>query len=123
MTIRAASRRRCPSYGLPLASDEVTITWVEDEEWATAWKKHFKPIRIGQGRDQADVGGVRGRSPDDVIVEIDPGMAFGTGYHPTTQLCLLALQDRIKGGETVLDVGTGSGILAIAAARAGRANV
>lgn len=111
-----------PGLGLPLESDEVTITWVQDEEWATAWKKHFKPVRVGRiivkptWEDFAAL-------PEDVIIDIDPGMAFGTGYHPTTQLCLHALQERLKGGETVLDVGTGSGVLAIAAAKLGAERV
>jgi len=114
--------RLLPGYGLPLESEEITVTWVQDEEWTTAWRKHFKPVRVGRvvvkptWEEYAALDG-------DVIVEIDPGMAFGTGYHPTTQLCLLALQDRIKGGESVLDVGTGSGILAIAAARLGARSV
>lgn len=111
-----------PSYGLPLESEEITIAWVQDEEWATAWKKHFKPVRVGKvvvKPTWEDFAALEG----DIIVEIDPAMAFGTGYHPTTQLCLLALQDRIKGGESVLDVGTGSGILAIAAARLGARSV
>lgn len=111
-----------PSYGLPLVSDEVTITWIQDEEWATAWKKHFKPVRIGRivvkpTWEEIDP------QPDDVIIDIDPGMAFGTGYHPTTQLCLQALQERVKGGEVALDVGTGSGVLAIAAAKLGAKRV
>jgi ribosomal protein L11 methyltransferase len=114
--------RLLPGYGLPLESDEVTVTPVADEEWATAWKKHFKPVRVGgiivkPTWEECDAG------PNDVIVEIDPGMAFGTGYHPTTQLCLLVLQEIVKGGEVVLDVGTGSGLLAIAAARLGAQSV
>lgn len=114
--------RLLPDYGLPLESDEVTVTPVADEEWATAWKKHFKPVRVGgiivkPTWEDCDAG------PGDVIVEIDPGMAFGTGYHPTTQLCLLVLQEIVKGGEVVLDVGTGSGVLAIAAARLGARSV
>lgn len=114
--------RSLPALGLPLVSDELTVAFVEDEEWATAWKKHFKPVRVGRivikpTWEELDAG------PDDVIVEIDPGMAFGTGYHPTTQLCLLALQDLVKGGEVVLDMGTGSAVLAIAAAKLGAARV
>lgn len=111
-----------PSYGLPLRSEEITVAWVQDEEWATAWKKHFKPVRIGRiiiKPTWEDYPAL----PDDVIVEIDPGMAFGTGYHPTTQLCVLALQDLVRGGEIVLDVGTGSGVLAIAASRLGARSV
>lgn len=109
-------------YGLPLESEDVTVKFVEDEEWATAWKKHFKPIRVGRvivkpTWEEFDT------QPGDVVIDIDPGMAFGTGYHPTTQLCLHALQERLKGGEVVLDVGTGSGVLAIAAAKLGAKRV
>lgn len=110
--------RLLPNYGLPLQSEEITVTWVQDEEWATAWKKHFKPIRVGKVVIKPTWEEFKPQ-PGDIIVEIDPGMAFGTGYHPTTQLCLLALQDIIKGREIVLDVGTGSGVLAIAAAGLG----
>jgi ribosomal protein L11 methyltransferase len=62
-------------------------------------------------------------NPDDVVLTLDPGMAFGTGLHPTTQSCLLALEDIVKPGMSVLDAGTGSGILAIAAARLGASEV
>lgn len=111
-----------PDYGLPLESDEVRITWVQDEEWATAWKKHFKPVHVGRIVIKPTWEDYEAK-PDEIIVEIDPGMAFGTGYHQTTQLCLLALQERIEGGETVLDMGTGSGVIAIAAAQLGARRV
>lgn len=114
--------RLLPTFGLSLQSDEISIDWIEDQEWETAWKKHFKPVRVGRiivkpTWEQIDAG------PDDLVVEIDPAMAFGTGYHPTTQLCLLALQDYVKPGDIVLDVGTGSGVLAIAAALLGAQRV
>lgn len=114
--------RLLPTFGLELKSDDISITWIEDQEWETAWKKHFKPVRVGRiivkpTWEQMDAG------PDDLVVEIDPAMAFGTGYHPTTQLCLLALQDYVKPGDIVLDVGTGSGVLAIAAALLGAERV
>ena len=114
--------RQMPGFGLELASEEIAVTWVEDEEWATAWKKFFKPLRFGRVVIKPTWEEFEAR-PGDVIVEIDPGMAFGTGNHPTTALCLLILQDYVKGGESVLDVGTGSGILAIAAAKLGAARV
>jgi len=114
--------RQLPEFGLPITSDEIGIKWVEDDEWADAWKKYFKPVRFGRVVVKPSWEEYE-EQPGDVIVEIDPGMAFGTGNHPTTALCLFALQDCIKGGETVLDMGTGSGILAIAAARLGAARV
>ncbi|MHB9038456.1 MAG: 50S ribosomal protein L11 methyltransferase [Armatimonadota bacterium] len=111
-----------PEFGLSLRSDEITCRWVQDEEWASAWKKFFKPIKIGRivirpTWEEYDPG------PTDIVIDIDPGMAFGTGSHPTTKLCLEAIQDHVTGGETVLDVGTGSGILAMAAAKLGAAKV
>ncbi len=114
--------RLLPELGLVLISPELSIKWVEDDDWATAWKKYFKPIRFGRivvkpSWEEFEPG------PDDVIVEIDPGMAFGTGNHPTTALCLMLLQELVTGGEIVLDVGTGSGILAIAAAKLGASHV
>ena len=114
--------KHLPDFGLELASDEISIKWVQDEEWATAWKQFFKPMNIGRIVIKPSWEEYVERE-DDLVVEIDPGMAFGTGNHPTTQLCLLALQDYVRGGETVLDVGTGSGILAIASAKLGATRV
>jgi len=114
--------RSLPSFGLRLVSDEVAVRWVEDTEWVDAWKQFFRPVRIGRVVVSPSWRSVAPR-PDDVVVQLDPGMAFGTGYHETTRLCLLALQERIKGGERVLDVGTGSGILAIASAKLGASEV
>ena len=117
-----AKVRRLPEFGLELASDEVTINWVQDEEWATAWRQFFKPTHVGRIVIKPSWEDYEAQG-DDLVVEIDPGMAFGTGDHPTTQLCLLALQDHIHGGETVLDVGTGSAILSLACVRLGAVRV
>ncbi|MGI8968974.1 MAG: 50S ribosomal protein L11 methyltransferase [Chloroflexota bacterium] len=91
---------------------------LDEEDWANGWKEHFHPLKIGNvvikpTWRQWDA------APDEVIVELDPGMAFGTGLHPTTQLMVAALQERVKPGMNVLDLGAGSGILAIAAGRFG----
>ena len=104
--------------GLELGSDEVGVKWVEDDEWRDEWKKFFKPVRVGKIVVKPPWDDYSA-NPGEIIIELDPGMAFGTGYHPSTRLCLQALQDCIKGGETVLDVGTGSGILAIASVKLG----
>jgi len=95
---------------------------VAEEDWANAWKEHYHPLSIGRllirpSWREAEPG------PDQVVVEIDPGMAFGTGVHQTTRLCLQALAGRMRAGWTVIDQGTGSGILAVSAAKLGAAAV
>ncbi len=111
-----------PDFGLELRSDGIGIKWVADEDWANAWKQHFHPIRMGRIVIKPSWEDFEPEAGD-IIVDIDPGMAFGTGNHPTTELCILALQDYIKGGETVLDMGAGSGILAMVAAKLGAGKV
>jgi len=96
-----------------------SVNRVSDRDWADAWKKYFSVHRIGH-RVVIVPSWRRYRSqPDDVIVRLDPGMAFGTGLHPTTRLCTEALEDAVTGGERVLDLGCGSGILSIVAAKLG----
>ncbi len=94
---------------------------VAEEQWASAWKEHFHVTRIGQRF--VIKPSWRGYAPqgDDIVIELDPGMAFGTGLHPTTQMCLFSLERHLRPGDRVLDLGTGSGILAIAAAKLGAA--
>ena len=93
----------------------------EDEDWMESWKSHFRILRIGKRLVikptwlELDFTA----SPDDILIEIDPGIAFGTGYHPTTDTCLQAMEQHIAPGMTVLDLGTGSGILTIAAIKLG----
>ncbi len=93
----------------------------EDEDWMESWKSHFRILRIGKRLVikptwlELDFTA----SPDDIVIEIDPGIAFGTGYHPTTDTCLQAMEQHIAPGMTVLDLGTGSGILTIAAIKLG----
>ena len=93
----------------------------EDEDWMESWKSNFEILRIGKRLVikptwlELDFTA----SPDDIVIEIDPGIAFGTGYHPTTDTCLQAMEQHIAPGMTVLDLGTGSGILTIAAIKLG----
>ncbi|MBZ0275301.1 MAG: 50S ribosomal protein L11 methyltransferase [Anaerolineae bacterium] len=96
---------------------------VKEEDWAEAWKAHYHPIRIGRRLFIRPLWINVEAAPDDLTIALDPGMAFGTGTHPTTQLCLEALEDHIQPGQRVLDLGSGSGILAIAAAKLGAASV
>lgn len=93
------------------------------QEWAEAWKKHFHVLRIGQGVVIKPSWLTYSPAPGDVVVELDPGMAFGTGLHLSTRLCLQALEGLIGPGMRVLDLGTGSGILAIVAALMGAGQV
>lgn len=92
---------------------------VQEEDWATSWKAYFKPVRIGKHFLIKPTWETVTPKPEDIILELDPGMAFGTGTHATTSLCLDTLEDLVKPGMTVFDLGTGSGILAIAAAKLG----
>jgi ribosomal protein L11 methyltransferase len=102
---------------------DLRVTSLAEEDWANAWKEHFRIHRIGNR--------VVIRPPwldyeperDEVVVELDPGMAFGTGLHPSTQLTMLGVEETVREGDVVLDVGTGSGILAIAALKLGARRV
>ena len=92
---------------------------LKEEDWANAWKDHYHTRKVGRRLvikpswlDYLPAVG-------EVVVELDPGMAFGTGLHPTTDTCLQLLEDLVRGGERVLDLGTGSGILSLAAAGLG----
>jgi ribosomal protein L11 methyltransferase len=92
---------------------------IQEEDWAQAWKRDFKPIRVGKKLvikpDWIEIE----TALDDIVIELDPGMAFGTGTHPTTQLCLQALEELVRPGMSLVDLGTGSGILSIAGAKLG----
>lgn len=98
-------------------------TVVKETDWAEAWKQHYHPIRIGKKLLIRPLWVEFQTEPDDIEITLDPGMAFGTGTHPTTQLCLEALEDTVTPGITVLDLGSGSGILSIAAVKLGAAQV
>ena len=97
----------------------------EDEDWMNSWKSHFRILRIGKRLvikptwlELDDTS-----KPDDIVIELDPGIAFGTGYHPTTDTCMQAMEQHIAPGMAVLDLGTGSGILAITAMKLGAGKV
>ncbi|MNI05228.1 Ribosomal protein L11 methyltransferase [compost metagenome] len=96
---------------------------VDDEDWANAWKQYFKPIRISDRLTIKPTWEEYSPSPEEIILELDPGMAFGTGTHATTSLCLKAVEKYLQAGDDVIDVGTGSGILSIAAAKLGAKHV
>lgn len=105
----------------PMPTPEYNI--VKETDWAEAWKSHYHPVRIGKRTLIRPLWIDMQPQPGDIEIALDPGMAFGTGTHPTTQLCLEALEDLVTPGVRVLDLGCGSGILAIAAAKLGAASV
>jgi len=106
---------------LPMPTPEYKI--VQDEDWAEAWKKHYQPVRLGQHILVRPLWIDIEPEPDDIVIALDPGMAFGTGTHPTTQLCLEALERMVHPALDVLDLGCGSGILSIAAAKLGATKI
>jgi len=95
---------------------------IQDEDWMAAWKRHYKPIQIGK-RLIIVPAWIQRDFPGRIPIRINPGMAFGTGTHPSTQLCLQLLEEKITPGQTVMDIGCGSGILSIAAAKLGVSSV
>ncbi len=92
---------------------------IDEEDWAESWKAFFWPEKISDHVVVKPTWREYDPDPDDIVVEIDPGMAFGTGTHPTTTLCIQLLEKLMIPGESILDVGIGSGILLIAAAKLG----
>ncbi|MCB0247497.1 MAG: 50S ribosomal protein L11 methyltransferase [Anaerolineae bacterium] len=111
-------------YPLP----EPLIRDLEEQDWANAWKASYAPLPVGErliivpawlADDEAVLEAARGRLP----VILDPGMAFGTGLHPSTRLCMAALERAVQPGDAVLDVGCGSGVLSIAAGRLGAVSI
>ena len=102
---------------------ELSTRRLAEEDWANAWKEHYHVLHLGRRTVIKPSWRAYDPQAGEVVVELDPGMAFGTGLHPTTRNCLLLLEEVLKPGDRVLDVGTGSGILAIAAAKLGAASV
>ncbi|MDX2064816.1 MAG: 50S ribosomal protein L11 methyltransferase [Fimbriimonadaceae bacterium] len=102
---------------------EVEIRTFEEENWDQIWKHHFKPRRVGERLVIRPTWEAFAASPNDLVIELDPGQAFGTGDHATTRLCLELLESANPAGKQIADVGCGSGILAIAAKLLGAARV
>ena len=95
----------------------------DDQDWQNAWKSHFNLLKLGRHLVIKPSWIDYQPEPEDRVIDLDPGLAFGTGYHPTTYTCLEVLERLIQPGSTVLDLGTGSGILTIAAVKLGAGQV
>lgn len=118
------SIEQLPKYGIDVGLNKMQTSEVDEEDWATAWKQYYHPVKIS-GRFTI-VPTWEEYTPvdsDELIVELDPGMAFGTGTHPTTVMCMQALEKYVEKGMTVVDVGTGSGVLSIGSAMLGAKHV
>ena len=106
-------RRQNP--GKDLGTLEIRISNLQDEDWENNWKQYYQPIPIGKRLVVVPQWLDPNQDPDRLPIRLDPGMIFGTGAHASTQMCMMALEENIHGGETVLDLGSGSGILSITA--------
>ncbi|ADH99868.1 50S ribosomal protein L11 methyltransferase [Salisediminibacterium selenitireducens] len=112
------------SFDIDLGLNKVTVSEVNEEEWATAWKKYYKPVKVS---DRVTITPTwemyEAVHDDELVIELDPGMAFGTGTHPTTVMCIQMIEKYIREGDSLVDVGCGTGVLSIAAAKLGAAKV
>lgn len=106
-------------FGLETGDIQLTRQELAEEDWADNWKKYFEPARITHDLTIVPSWTDYEAGPSEKVIKLDPGMAFGTGTHPTTKMSLFALEQVLRGGETVLDVGTGSGVLSIASSLLG----
>ncbi|BDR67810.1 ribosomal protein L11 methyltransferase [Clostridium tetani] len=95
----------------------VTTSKVNEEDWENNWKKYYKPTKVGEKIVIKPIWEEYEENPEEIILELDPGMAFGTGTHETTRMCIESLEKYVKEEDVVFDIGTGSGILGIAAAK------
>lgn len=120
----SAQVAKLASYGLNPGPGKVSAEAVNNEKWATVWQKYYHPLRVTN--ELTIVPEWEEYTPDQAsekVIYLDPGMAFGTGTHPTTRLMMEALEKVIRGGESLIDVGTGSGVLSITAKALGAGDV
>lgn len=112
-----------PQFGLNIGTGEVSVVEVREEDWSTSWKKYYKPTKVGNKIVVKPIWEEYNPRKDEIVIEMDPGMAFGTGTHETTIMCVQQLEQYVFEKCTVFDVGCGSGILSIAAAKLGAGKV
>lgn len=111
--------RELNDLGIDTGLAKVESEKMHEEDWANNWKKYYKPTKIGERIVVKPIWEEYDAKENELVLELDPGMAFGTGTHETTRMCIQALDKYVKEDSTVFDVGCGSGILAIAAAKLG----
>lgn len=111
------------TYNINIGTGKVSISEVNEEDWASGWKKYYKPVKVSNRILITPTWEEVEETNDQLIIELDPGMAFGTGTHPTTVMCIQALEKVIKGNEEMIDVGCGTGVLSIAAAKLGAKHI
>ena len=114
-----ARLKELAGFGLETGQVDLTQQVLAEEDWADNWKKYFEPARITHDLTIVPSWTDYEATAGEKLIKLDPGMAFGTGTHPTTKMSLFALEQVLRGGETVLDVGTGSGVLSIASSLLG----
>lgn len=110
-------------FGIDIGDAIVELSEVDEQDWANEWKNYYKPTKIGEKIVVKPTWEEYEKKEDDLIVELDPGMAFGTGTHETTTMCIQQLEKYVKENSKVFDIGCGSGILAISAAKLGAKDV
>jgi ribosomal protein L11 methyltransferase len=104
-------------------STQISYSRIDEQDWAEAWKEYFWPEKITDRIVVKPTWRDYTAKPGEIVIEIDPGMAFGTGTHPSTSLCIRMIESYLQPGESFLDVGIGSGILSIAAAKLGAGEI
>lgn len=110
-------------FDLDIGDFKLTTSEIDDVDWQNNWKKYYKPLKIGKNIVIKPSWETYVGNKDDIIIELNPGMAFGTGLHETTKMCIEYLEDHIKSGVTVFDIGCGSGILSIVSSKLGAKKV
>lgn len=106
-----------------IGSGEVRLAQINEQDWANEWKKYYKPQHIGNRLVIKPTWEPYEAQEDEIVIELDPGMAFGTGTHETTRMCLASIEKYVQKGLTAIDIGCGTAILGIAAAKMGAADV
>lgn len=115
--------KELPQYGLDAGEGIVELASVDEQDWANSWKKYYKPTKVSESVVIKPSWEEYEAKDEELIIELDPGMAFGTGTHETTRMCIMKIEKYVNSEDRVFDIGCGSGILSIAAAKLGAKDV